>query len=84
MPPSVANQLPSLIFVRLTIGIDSCSVVQQFRLISNADGLEAVFERQLKSVKYMVPCWILGKDHNTALEFGLCSNNTLQRSLGLK
>ena len=37
-----------------TIGIDSFFVVQQFRLISNADGLEAVFERQLKSVKYMV------------------------------
>ena len=37
----------------LTKGAD-CSVVQQFRLIANADGLEAVFERQLKSVKYMI------------------------------
>ena len=28
--------------------------VQQFRLLSNADGLETVFEGMLKSVKYMV------------------------------
>ena len=31
-----------------------CYAGQQFRLISNADGLEAVFEKQLKSVKYMI------------------------------
>ena len=28
--------------------------VQQFRLLSNADGLETVFEGMLKNVKYMV------------------------------
>ena len=38
----------------LTVGGADCSVVQQFRLIANADGLEAVFERQLKSVKCMI------------------------------
>jgi hypothetical protein len=38
----------------LTVGGAECSVVQQFRLIANADGLVAVFERQLKSVNYMI------------------------------
>ena len=54
MPPSAANQLPSFSFVGLKFGIDNCFDMQQFRLMSNADDLEAVFERQLKSVKYMV------------------------------
>ena len=38
----------------LTVGGADYSVVQQFRLIANADGLEAVFERQLKSVQCML------------------------------
>ena len=48
------NNVSGQCFLECGSGSTQRWCVQQFRLLSNADGLETVFEGMLKNVKYMV------------------------------